>query len=129
MNLVGNCMSCLKFTKELYSKTALLKAAYFFTDRVYIHLDADEEYYYAELTAKPDEVPVSEEEFANEMLAQSVRHEIYLQTKNIRELLLARAMSTSLVTKKEVVTEDLTENKKFTEDEILKDWFAGRQHG
>lgn len=116
-------MSNLKFNRELYSKTALLKAAYFFTDRAYLHLDADNAYYYVAITSKPEMPPVSEEEFENEMLAQSVRHEIYLQTRNIRELLLARAMSTSLVTKKEVVTEDPVHEAPFDEDKILKDWF------
>lgn len=116
-------MSKLKFRKELYSKTALLKAAYFYTDITYVHLDADEQYYYVQLTPKDNGKEISEDEFINEMLTQSVRHEVYLQTKNIRELLLARAMSTSLVTKKEVVTEDLMPQDDFSEDEILKDWF------
>lgn len=116
-------MSRLKYNRELYSKTALLKAAYFFSDRSYIHLDADETYFYVSLTPKPEEEAVSEEEFTNEMLAQSVRHEVYLQTRNIRELLLARAMSTSLVTGKEVVTDDFTPKETFSEDAILKDWF------
>ena len=34
----------LKFSKELYSRTALIKAAYNFTDMAYIHLDADDHY-------------------------------------------------------------------------------------
>lgn len=117
-------MSKLKFKKELYSKIALLKAAYFYTDSTYVHLDADDQYYYVQLTPKEHKKEVSEDEFINEMLAQSVRHEIYLQTKNIRELLLARAMSTSLVTKKEVVTDDLISHENFSEDKILKDWFV-----
>ena len=35
-------MKELKYNRELYSKTALIKAAYNFTDRAYLHLDADE---------------------------------------------------------------------------------------
>lgn len=34
-------MRQLKYNKELYSKIALIKAAYNFTDRAYVHLDAD----------------------------------------------------------------------------------------
>lgn len=67
---------------------------------------------------------ISNEEFKNEILAQSVRHEIYLQTKNIRELMLARAVATSVVAPKD---EDLGSDRKtvqeFSEDAILKDWF------
>ena len=45
-------MRQLKYNRELYSKIALIKAAYNFTDRAYVHLDADEKYYYVSLNAK-----------------------------------------------------------------------------
>lgn len=45
-------MRQLKYNRELYSKIALIKAAYNFTDRAYVHLDADEQYYYVSLNAK-----------------------------------------------------------------------------
>ncbi|MGF0019900.1 His-Xaa-Ser system protein HxsD [Sporofaciens sp. SGI.106] len=112
----------LKFSKALYSKTALLKAAYNFTDVAYIHLDGDEEYYYVSISPKDNCSVVSEKCFINEMLAQSVRHEVYKQTKNIRELLLARAMASSVIIN-ESFDELEVENEKFSEDEILKDWF------
>ena len=114
----------MKFLKNLYSKVALLKAAYNYTDCAYLHLDADEEYYYVSLIPKVEGVSISEYEFANDMLAQSVRHEIYLQTKNVRELLVARAMSTSLISKRDAVAEENEKDGLFSEDEILKDWFA-----
>ena len=44
-------MRQLKYNRELYSKIALIKAAYNFTDRAYVHLDADEKYYYVSLNA------------------------------------------------------------------------------
>lgn len=117
-------MKKLKYNKELYSKTALIKAAYNFTDQVYVHLDADEHYYYVFMQPKENDTTISDEEFENEILAQSVRHEIYLQTKNIRELMLARAVATSVVAPEE---EDLESDEKmlqeFSEDTILKDWF------
>ena len=37
------------YAKELYSKEVILKAAYAFTDRLYIHLDADATYYKVQL--------------------------------------------------------------------------------
>ena len=76
----------LKFSKELYSRTALIKAAYNFTDMAYIHLDADDHYYYVFISAKEDGKSISEKDFINEMLSQSVRHVVYKQTKNIREI-------------------------------------------
>ena len=42
----------MKFCKELYSKVALIKAAYNFTDIAYVHLDADDKYYYVDIESK-----------------------------------------------------------------------------
>jgi len=114
----------LKFNKELYSKIALIKAAYNFTDKAYVHLDADDQNYYVSLSAKEEPTLISEEEFLNEILTQSVRHEVYRQTKNIRELMLARAMASSVMFEEEFDSyEDYEESEKYAEDEILKDWF------
>lgn len=112
----------LKFSKELYSKTALIKAAYNFTDIAYIHLDTDENYYYVSMSVKEKGKSISEKGFINEMLSQSVRHEVYKQTKNIRELMLARAMASSVMLNGNYDSLE-NENEKFSEDEILKDWF------
>ena len=117
----------MRFSKELYPKVALLKAAYNFTDVAYIHLDSDEHYYYVELLAKDNCREISEQDFHNEILTQSLRHEIYMQTKNIRELMLARAMATSLVSTEENGFDSLEskdEEEKLEENDILKDWFA-----
>jgi His-Xaa-Ser system protein HxsD len=123
-------MNCIKFRKELYSKISLIKAAYNFTDRAYVHLDADDSYYYVTVEAKDSAQDVCEQEFLNEMLAQSVRHEVYQQTKNIRELLLARAMATSVIVDEELVNDEPVndeQDESFAEDEILKDWFAANE--
>lgn len=112
----------MKFKKELYSKIALIKAAYNFTDKAYVHLDADEIYYYVSVERKMQESEIDEKSFINEMLAQSVRHEVYKETKNIRELLMARAMATSLVADENMIEENEVSDE-FSETEILKDWF------
>lgn len=113
----------LKFRKSLYPKEALLKASYNFIDKAFIHLDADDEYYFVNIDRKEDDTEISEKEFENEMLTQSVRHEVYLETKNIRELLLARALATSVVADTDSnVSDDI--NDKYTEEDILKDWFS-----
>jgi His-Xaa-Ser system protein HxsD len=125
-------MSLLKFRRELYSKVALLKAAYQYTDKAYLHLDADENYYYVECIPKSGCCEISENAFKNEMLAQSLRHEIYLQTKNIRELLIARALSTSLIAEtndNSNIINSSAGDTEFSEDEILKDWFEKNDNG
>ena len=116
----------MKFCKELYSKVALIKAAYNFTDDAYVHLDSDDNYYYVTIEPKRAGFDISEQKFINEMLTQSVRHEVYLQTKNIRELLLARAMATSILVDEKLVDEPKTDDM-FLEEEILKDWFVANE--
>lgn len=113
-------MSVFRLKKELYSKIALIKTAYNFTDKAYIHLDADKDYYIVTLKSKKG-CDIKEDEFVNEMLEQSVRHEVYIQTKNIRELILARALASSVVLKDENSYSNDIEESKFVEDEILKD--------
>lgn len=116
---------CMRFNKELYSKTALIKAAYNYLENAYIHLDMDEKYYYVFLKEKKEGIEIKEDDFMNEMLTQSVRHEVYLQTKNIRELLYARSLATSVIVDDENEIEDKQNrvHRDFDEDEILKDWF------
>ena len=115
----------LKFRKELYPKVVLLKAAYNFTDIAYLHLDADEDYYYVAITPKDGHAEITAGEFENEILAQSVRHEVYQNTKNIRELIMARAMATTVLAEKEITDEapEIPETQ-YSEEDILKDWFA-----
>lgn len=116
---------CMKFNRELYSKTALIKAAYNYLENAYIHLDMDEKYYYVFLKEKKEDIEIKEDDFMNEMLTQSMRHEVYLQTKNIRELLYARSLATSVIVDDENEIEDKQNrvHRDFDEDEILKDWF------
>ena len=117
----------LSFSKEMYPKVALLKAAYAFTDRAYLHLDADLENYYVDISPKNAPIPDLEQLFENEMLCQSVRHEIYLQTRTIRELLTARAIASTVVE-----LPDSDPSKVIAgaagESDILTDWFEKNEH-
>lgn len=114
------------FSKELYNKEALLKAAYAFTDIAYIHLDLDEEYFIVNIEMKADDKHdgVCEKDFKNELLSQMVRQSVFRQTKNIRELMMARAFSSTILENPdyegEVETEENFENVK---QDILMDWF------
>ena len=117
------------FSKELYSRTALLKAAYMFIDLAYVHLDADERNWIVTIDLKDqtDSNAVSESDFVNEMLVQSLRHEVYEQTKNIREMLYARSVASSLVINdKEIDDSDIEDVETENEKEILHDWFEKR---
>ncbi len=114
-------MKLLTFHRDLYSKAAMLKAAYHFTDRFYVYLDQDDTNYTIELTAKPgvDEGGI-ELEFSNEILAQTTREEILRQTANIRELILGRAFGSTIV---EDVQEYEEEPDGSGHGKLFTDWY------
>lgn len=101
-----------------------MKSAYAFTDRAYIHLDADDRYYIVKIHPKEGYDPITEKEFINEMLCQCVRHEVYQQTKTVRELLIARSMASTVIEQPGVTAEDETPSERaWDEKQILTDWF------
>ena len=114
------------YAKELYSKEVILKAAYAFTDRLYIHLDADATYYKVQLISKEENKNEKKlyAEFENELIAQETRRVIAEQTKNIREMIIARALSSTIVNNVEEDNIDLLKNEDaYAAEEILQDWF------
>lgn len=114
----------LHYSRKIYPKTAIIKAAYMFTDRAYVHLDADERYYIVDIRMKPACEDVSELEFNNEVLCQTARYEIGKKTRTIRELMIARAVSSTMLIDDSVSDEDPYMDDEITDtDEILTDWF------
>lgn len=114
----------LRFKTKLYPKEALIKAAYHFIDKCYIRLDHDDSDYVVEIIEK-DHNPAStiDLDFENELLAQTVRYQVYQQTHTIREILMARAMS-STITGAVPKTEEVNLPDKIDSlDNIIKDWF------
>ena len=113
----------LLFNRKIYPKTAVIKAAYMFTDRAYVHLDADETSYIAEVIMKPDFENVSELEFENEVLNQTARYEIGKKTRNIREMMVARAVASTVLIKNDAENDPYLEDEITDTEDILTDWF------
>lgn len=114
----------LMYNKEIYPKIALLKAAYQFTDDNYIHIDVDSNNYIVEIVAKNDTENINiKDEFHNELLAQSTRYHIALQTKNIRELIMSRAFASTVVDSNLKDNSPEHEEENIDIDQILTDWF------
>lgn len=109
------------FSKEMYSKTALLKAAYSFTDDYYVHISTDEQNYCVELSAKSENNNINYDEFKNRILAQTVHEIIDQQTGDIRKLIMARAFASSVIDGE--ISEDPCTDNNYELDGILKDWF------
>ncbi len=109
------------FSKKLYPKIALLKSAYAFTDRAYLHLDQTDEEYTVDIVLK-EGVYFDYHEFENEMLDQAVRYEIYLQTKEIRQLTVARALASTVI-EESSNQDNVPEEAGLEMESILQDWF------
>ncbi len=115
-------MVVAEYAMALYPKVAMLKAAYSLLDRGYVHMDIAEDKLLVQITTK-GEIPEEKLklEFDNEILAQTVRYHVYLQTHQIREMLVGRAMASTIVNASPDHT--VTEENDESLDDILKDWF------
>ena len=114
----------LKYNTTLYPKEALMKTAYHFIDKCYIRVDIDGDDYVVEVIEKENNATsIIHLDFENELLAQTVRYQVYQQTHTIREILMARAMS-STITGAVPEMEDVKLPDKVDDlENILKDWF------
>lgn len=120
-------MEKINIKKELYPKEAIIKAAYHFINQAYIFIDMVDDEYIIEITKKTEDTNDLIKEFKNELLAQTIRHQIYLETHVLREVLMARAMASSIIgTATELsnaeVDEQISQDSEDL-DIILKDWF------
>jgi His-Xaa-Ser system protein HxsD len=80
----------------VYSREALLRTCYWFTDRCYVFITRPDSGHYAvKLTQKPG-APALETvagEFANALLDWQVRLDIQRETADLRELIVAKAFA------------------------------------
>ena len=119
----------LQYDKEFYSKEALLKAAYHFTDRAYVYLGVADGSFFVDFTAKGGtqfDKEKLENEFKNELLAQVIHQTVSKETTVLRELLVARALSSTMVDEgisSDAAESPITEDAQDELDAIAKDWF------
>ena len=122
----------IELKKSVYPKVAVLKAAYSFIEENYIHIDDNGESCIVSISAKQEQ-EYSEnigKDFENDLLAQTVRYSVYQETHTVRELLLARAMTSTMIENAEHVEEPENSNDDISEeqlDEILTSWFENHE--
>jgi radical SAM pair-associated protein len=114
-----------KFSKELYPKEALILAAYSFTDMAYVHLDADNDSFYVDVTPKAGKESLAIDEFKNEMLAQTARLSVYSRTKNIREMLIARSVASSMIVNG--MSDSNGDQNIENDNSVFQDWFTDNE--
>lgn len=121
------------YSKELYSKEALLKAAYHFTDNYYIYLGVEDDSFFVDFSTKDDSSVDSDtlqNQFKNEILAQVIHQSISNETSDLRKLLVARALSSTMVDEEEDIPHSELETmgvEALNElSAIAKDWYDGK---
>ena len=93
----------------------MLKAAFNFSQT--------ENEYIVDFVVKEGNI-VSEKEFDNEMIFQTMRHKVYLETADIRKIMVARAMASTIIDDEE----PKSQTTDFNADEILTDWFENNEN-
>lgn len=110
-----------RFKKDIYPKEAIIKASYFFADKFFISLDADDTYYLINMTPKNNDKDQNvEREILNEVLAQTNRYIISTSTKNIREMIVGRALASTMI---DIRDKGYVDDETISADDILVSWF------
>lgn len=85
----------IKLNLDVYPLEVSMKASYNFIEQTYIFFEkVSEKIYEIEFETKNDNTNLDKviSEFKNELLHESIRKNISQETKNIREIILARAL-------------------------------------
>ena len=117
-------MQIISIDKKLFSMEVLLKTAYSFTDRVYIHLSQDEHHWIINWESKTG-LSITAQEFENELIQQQTRLILEKKTAEIRKIIIARALASTIVDTSdssgfEYETYDSTDTVE--SEDILKGW-------
>lgn len=111
------------FDMKLYTKDVIIKTAYSFIDRYFVHLDIVDNKYKIDIIAKDNE---SEEDIRNklnnEIILQLARFTVSARTCEVRQLILGRAFASSITAEDKDIPEYNSEYVSSSEM-ILKDWF------
>ena len=107
--------------KSVYEKNALLKTAFSFIDQVYIHITQDADKWYIEWEDKEGYL-LDYKEFENEAIRQQLIYNLNKETKEIRKILLGRAMASTMI---EIDSDDkdYSYENEVEDERILKGWF------
>lgn len=124
--------------EKVYPVSVIMKTCYLFTDKYYVYLDYTEEHVIkVDLKAKEETQLQNRNvsgEFHNELLNQALRLKVSHETKNLRELIFARALhSASFETTSNIEIIDqnleLTDQNPYEEDylKIAESWFNNQE--
>lgn len=114
--------------KALYPSAVLMRSAYSFIDRVYIHFSATDDSWVVTFSKKDSDccIEVLAKEFENTLISHTLREIISEKTKTLREIILARSLTSTYVDEEDPVLKIRAEQEDVSAEEllqILKNWF------
>lgn len=122
-------------SKEIYPMVSIKKALANFLDCAYFQMDTQEDSIIIHIQLKKNNINLSNliGELYNEFLRESLRYDISIETKNLRELIVGRALYTACIQvedeqsyNKDVITEKISSNQDENEyalEDIAQNWF------
>lgn len=124
----------IKLDKAIYPLIVIKKAISNFFDDVYVRIEEDNKNFIINFKLQNKQVDLEKiiGEFYNECLRESLRYEISFETKNIRELIVGRALYTTCIIfdKNEDNQEQTDEliyeednNTEYSLEDIAVNWF------
>lgn len=117
----------ITLNKNIYPLVSVKKALSNFMSDAYIKIDRiNKNNIIIKIELKRDNDRNTNEiigEFYNELLRESLRYDITMQTKNIRELIVGRALYTTCIDIEEGENEDKKNKENYDIDEIAVNWF------
>lgn len=121
---------CFSVKKDIYPLKAIYRAAYLLTDEYYIGIDQNSDEYLVffsgkERTADGRMKAVDFEDvgrFQNELLDQSMKLAIGNDTRQIRDLIVTRALYSAFIPQEEPEEEETDSNEEYNLEEIAEAW-------
>ena len=117
----------IELDTEIYPLTSVKKALSNFMNSTYIKIDKENtNKIIIKIELKQNSNTNIDEiigELNNELLRESLRYDITMQTKNIRELIIGRALYTTCIDINESENEHMENEENYEIDEIAMNWF------
>ena len=113
-------------SKDIYPLVSVKKALTNFMDKTYIKIKDNNSEIMVQMVLQESKTDLEKiiGEFYNELLRESLRYNIAIETKNLRELIVGRALYTTCIDleeNQEEKNEDIEET--YNLDEIAVNWF------
>ena len=114
-------------SKDIYTLVSVKKALANFMEETYIKISSDKDKIIVQMVLKENKKNLEKiiGELYNEFLRESLRYNIAIETKNLRELIVGRALYTTCIDLENNQKEEnnATQKEEYGLDEVAVNWF------